>query len=217
MTTKPPQWETIAILCEGETEVTFIKQIVNPFLQKNYTKLKPVLLGGNVSEDRIIDFAKRQKERIVSTFVDYYGFKGNTNRSIQEIEDALQARVSKQKPQLHFIPYLQRHETEALWFSSIEAIQRAMNADERIYQKLKAIRSEFDTPEDINNSPETAPSKRLEQLFLAFNKMTDGSLIAEEVGLFQMRQECPRFNQWLNDLVALANQLRGISLREATH
>ncbi len=205
MTSKPPQWEEIQIVCEGKTEFYFIKKIVNPYLSVFQIKLEPITMDGNVSVDTVLKHVNRTSTRIVTTFVDYYGFKGNTGKSIEDLEKALDVGSSKEQ----LIPYLQKHETEALWFSDISIIASAMNASASQRQELEKIEKAFDTPEDINNSPETAPSKRLEALFRGYNKIIDGLNIAEKVGIEKMREKCPRFDAWLKRLIESANALRG--------
>jgi hypothetical protein len=212
MTSKPLPWENIDIVCEGLTEVLFIKKIVNPYLAGFQINLNnPIDMQGGVSVDTVlkhiknIRHPKNRRHHIVTTFVDYYGFKGNTGKSIEDLERDLKAGSPKE----HFIPYIQKHETEALWFSDISIIASVMNASASQRQELEKIEKAFDTPEDINNSPETAPSKRLEALFRGYNKITDGLNIADGLGIEKMREKCPRFDAWLKRLIESANTLRG--------
>jgi hypothetical protein len=50
----------------------------------------------------------------------------------------------------------------------------------------------YASPEEINNSQETAPSKRILGVYNSYNKITDGYLIAKEIGIDKMREVCPR-------------------------
>ena len=77
------------------------------------------------------------------------------------------------------------------------------NAD--VHQQLKAIRDAFATPEDINNSRLTAPSKRILQTFKSgeYSKTEHGPIIASEIGLVLIRQECSQFNGWVGQLEAM--------------
>jgi hypothetical protein len=68
--------------------------------------------------------------------------------------------------------------------------------------QLMAIRSQFDTPEHINDSPETAPSKRIEALIPSYQKPLFGNLAALEIGLDPIRHACPHFREWLDRLEA---------------
>lgn len=65
------------------------------------------------------------------------------------------------------------------------------------------IRSEFSTPEDINDNPNTAPSKRIGKLIPGYHKITGASVVAKEIGLATIRTECPRFGAWVNRLESL--------------
>ena len=53
------------------------------------------------------------------------------------------------------------------------------------------------SPEEINDDPQTAPSKRILNIFPKYKKVTDGTQIALKVGLEQIRKECPHFDEWM--------------------
>ncbi|MDP1586260.1 MAG: DUF4276 family protein [Prosthecobacter sp.] len=63
----------------------------------------------------------------------------------------------------------------------------------------------FGSPEEINDSPQTAPSKRILKLMPGYEKPLYGSLAAIEVGIDVMRSECKRFDQWVGKLGKLGN------------
>ena len=65
---------------------------------------------------------------------------------------------------------------------------------------FQAIRDQFETPEHINDSPQTAPSKRVEALVAGYEKPLLGTLAILEIGLETIRSNCPHFNQWLTRL-----------------
>jgi hypothetical protein len=65
-----------------------------------------------------------------------------------------------------FIPYIQKFEFEALLFSNnqgFSAIYGSINP--QIAQATQAIIDQYDNPEEINNHPNTAPSKRIQKIF----------------------------------------------------
>ena len=63
------------------------------------------------------------------------------------------------------------------------------------------IRDGFFTPEEINDSPETAPSKRVKQLYASYQKPLMGICQPlEEIGLAAIRSECPLFDNWVKQL-----------------
>ena len=93
------------------------------------------------------------------------------------------------------------HEFEGLLFSDVDAFERLFR-DPPITD-LRSIRSAFDTPEDINDSAKTAPSKRIARLIRSYRKTLDGPLLALEIGLERIRSECPGFDAWLRRLESL--------------
>lgn len=103
-----------------------------------------------------------------------------------------------------FIPYIQQHEFEALLFSDPSAFAIAMPGEPSIVGQLMQIRARFGNPEDIDNGPETAPSKRIAALWPAYQKPIDGLLVAQQIGLPVMRRECPGFHRWVTKLEALS-------------
>ena len=57
-------------------------------------------------------------------------------------------------------------------------------------------------PEKINDSPQSAPSKRL-QAETSYIKAVHGPNIAKEIGLDVLREQCAGFNGWLDKLEVL--------------
>ena len=71
--------------------------------------------------------------------------------------------------------------------------------------KLAGIRAKYPTPEDINDSPHTAPSKRIQNLFPGYDKPIHPLLAAQDIGLDAIRRECPLFNDWVTCLESITN------------
>ena len=71
--------------------------------------------------------------------------------------------------------------------------------------ELQRTRLLFQTPEDVNDSKETAPSKRIKKAIPRYNKRVAGSLIAMDIGLCVIREQCPRFGRWLTRLESLGD------------
>jgi len=103
---------------------------------------------------------------------------------------------------LRFIPYLQLHEYEAILFSDPAAFAAGINHPS-LEGHFQRIRNEFDSPEDINNAPDTSPSKRVIAACPSYRKVIEGTRAAAAVGIPKMRQECPHFREWINLLEAL--------------
>lgn len=98
-----------------------------------------------------------------------------------------------------FIPFLMMHEFEALLFSDCAAFANGIGLP-AVRPKLEAIRSGFASPEEINDSPITAPSKRVKELIPRYEKPFMGNLAILEIGLAPIRKECRHFNSWVSRL-----------------
>jgi len=129
-------------------------------------------------------------------------YRRNPFKRVKLLEDAFKAEIDYGR----FIPYIQLHEFEGLLFSDVEAMDEVLkpfHGGSKLTE-LKAIRDAFDSPEEINDGDETAPSKRLLDLYNYYEKPTEGSRIAQRIGLDAIRIECKHFNEWLASLEALA-------------
>jgi hypothetical protein len=110
----------------------------------------------------------------------------------------------------NFIPYFQLHEFEALLFSDVEILDQDLRSlDDQSYSRLRTLQriiDDFETPENINDDPQTVPSKRILDAYPGYQKVPFGELVAESIGLNTIRAECPRFGRWLTHLETLDNQ-----------
>ncbi|MGZ8236493.1 MAG: DUF4276 family protein [Methylobacter sp.] len=94
---------------------------------------------------------------------------------LEELSKVLRAELGEEYL-YRFIPYVQMYEFEGLFFSDTQALAKII-AQETLADSFRSIRNQFDTPEEINDSPETAPSKRILKLFPEYNKPLDGLLV----------------------------------------
>jgi len=193
----------VGISVEGVTEERFIKMSLAPHLAQQAIFVTPVSMGGNVSIDRVRYEINKLIYHfdVVTTFYDFYGFKRKQKR---ETKDSLEAQILESVPkamQGKIIPYIQMYEFEGLLFSSPSAIATVLQQDE-IKPWAESILHQFNgNPELINNSSQTAPSKRLATT--PYRKTTHGPNIAKEIGLDVLRQKCKGFGNWLSLLEAL--------------
>ncbi|MEI7188731.1 DUF4276 family protein [Dickeya dianthicola] len=206
----------ICIVCEGPTEVEFIQQCIEPHLRDYGKYVYPSIIqspsgrgrGGRVTVERLASHMHREyysTDRITS-LVDFYGFQRSVGRSKQQLESDILSQICNLNPRVvrgFILPYVQMYEFEGILFSDIEKFEYVLDGwDEEAREKLLGIKQQFSSPEDINNSRQTAPSKRLEAIFSngAYSKTEHGPIIAEEIGLTTIRQQCPGFNDWLSHL-----------------
>lgn len=171
--------------------------------------------------DDILRHLKEDHQCIATTMVDYYalpqtGVRAWPGRAAASaalppakselVNKALAEDIAKTMGNdfnpSRFVPFVVMHEYEGLLFSDCEAFGRGIGRTDLI-DKLQAIRDQFTTPEEINDSPETAPSKRIEKLVMGYQKPLLGTLAALEIGLPKIRAACPSFSSWLNQLETL--------------
>ena len=100
-----------------------------------------------------------------------------------------------------FIPYVMMHEFEALLFSDCTKFAEGIG-QANLASHFQGIRELFESPEEINDSPLTAPSKRISQHALGYEKPFHGVLAIISIGLDTIRNECPHFAGWLRELEA---------------
>jgi hypothetical protein len=220
----------VIVFAEGQTEEQFIKRVIAPVLRPSQVFVKPQLLktssdkaGGAVSFDRLKFNAgntlKQNKNVVLSTFLDLYGldtsfpdFDASTKKAeiysrTACLEEALHNAIVQQvgcRPE-RFIPHIQPYEFEGLLFSDVNALCQIEPQWTSYTKKLTDIRDAFETPEHINNSYETKPSKRLENLLHPkYKKTLHGYRGAESITLPVIEQQCPHFHQWMEKLRALA-------------
>ena len=200
----------LAVVAEGQTEAEFTKEILAEHLRPRNVEPTPVVMDGNVSIQRLAEFIARLywSHNAVTSLVDFYGFKQKGSASADELELEIREQVHKiirrSWDERKVFPYVQRHEFEALLFADVDAFLY-IGVDEEGIGRLQGVRSQFDTPEDINDHHDTAPSKRISQV-VQYSKVADGPVVAAEVGLAKMRSACPRFGVWLARLEALGRK-----------
>ena len=114
------------------------------------------------------------------------------DRMLEEVTDTMGPRFNPTR----FVPFILLHEFEGLLFSDCAAFTSGINQP-TLEPEFRGIREQFATPEDINDSSKTAPSKRILELMPGYQKPLLGVLAALEIGLPKIRRECPHFNDWL--------------------
>ncbi len=88
------------------------------------------------------------------------------------------------------------HEFEALLFAAPQALaDHAGQAD--LATALGRISRSCGGPEAIDESPETAPARRLQNAWPGFSKVVDSAAILERVGVPTIRAQCPHFDGWV--------------------
>lgn len=199
----------VAISVEGPTEEAFVKRLFVDYLAEKGIFVQPFPLHGNITVQRLASDMARLfwNHDFVTSLVDFYGFRDKGEKTIEELEEniseVIDKRINRSWDQRRIFPYIQQYEFEGLLFSNVESFGPIPGVDEECLANLGQVRQQFE-PEHINDSPTTAPSKRIKALLPRYNKVLHGPLVAEETGLDRIRNECPRFNGWLTRLESLA-------------
>ena len=152
-----------------------------------------------------------------TTMVDYYGmpltWPGRSEASrhpLSERAHCVEAELLADVRQRmggsfnpdRFVPYLMMHEFEAMLFSDCHRFANAIGRP-NLASAFQEIRDQFANPEEIDDSPRTAPSKRIEGLVPGYQKPLSGTQAALAIGLDTIRAACPHFNAWLDRLERL--------------
>ena len=201
----------LAIIGEGKTEVEFVDRVLAAHLFAKGVQAVPVSLDGNVSVARLADRMVKLSWNfdLVTSLVDFYGFRDKGSASVADLEGQVRHSVITRrhppKDVSRIIPYIQQYEFEGLLFSDARSFAALPGVTESIVAHLAGIRADFPSPEDINDSESTAPSKRIAKMIPEYNKVVHGPLVAMSIGLLAIRGECPRFRQWIGRLESLGS------------
>ena len=165
------------IVVEGQTEQEFVNSVAAPYLnKKGILDARPILIrtsrtgrGGMTKYKHLSDTVRLllnsdRQDFIVTTFIDYFRLPDSMPGydKCMEIPDetarieALEASINDDIGDRRFFAYIQRHEFEALLFSSNAGFKYYF-PDQCARQTAEIIAS-YTSPEDINSSPEGAPS-----------------------------------------------------------
>jgi hypothetical protein len=144
---------------------------------------------------------------VVTTVVDYYGapsdLPGMTTRpvggSARERVEHVEAAMADEIGDRRFIPHLTLHEIEAWVLAATESLAE-LAGDERLRRRLDVIVDGAGGPENVNDGPSTAPSKRLLGLWPRYDKTLDGPIAIAELGLEALRSRCPHLDAWLGEI-----------------
>lgn len=226
----------VVVVCEGQTEETFVRDVLEPhfapsglYLMAQTIETSPGHRGGALNYDRVKrqlrNTLRQHSAPVVTTFFDLYrldkrfpGFDvamraGSLGPKIAALNSALATDIvaSAECDPVRFIPHIQPHEFEALLFSDVPTLTNVERSWARFAVELSAIRQQADTPEHINDQPETKPAAHLERLLKSprFSKVDHGPIAAARIGLPRIESECLYFSAWLQKLRALTGARSG--------
>ncbi len=215
----------ILILVEGQTEETFVRDILCPYFLSRDKILIPKIVttkrlkNGHQFKGGISKYSKIKNDllrlindtdaKAITTLLDFYGlpddFPGKSSiphgtcfSRVIHLQNEFQKDIGNHR----FIPFLALHEFEAYLFTSPSHIADVF-PDSDVVNQLEAIANSNTSPEQINEGPETHPSARIEKLIPQYRKTLHGPIIAKRIGLQAIQKKCNHFKTWLDILEAL--------------
>jgi Domain of unknown function (DUF4276) len=211
----------VLLLAEGQTEESFVKKVLAPHLEASGVYLVPTIVntkqlvtgerkkGGGDFSKLMNDLRKLLRDSnaaAVTMLYDYYAFPTNFPSDFPHTNypdglgaagaDKLEAALQKYFNASHFHPYVHLHEFEAFMFVNPEITAKNL-LNRGVASEIAKQRAGAENAEAINDGVNTTPSKRILRLAPSFEKLAQGVIITEQVGLASLRADCPRFSAWV--------------------
>lgn len=175
--TSTRRMQKLHILVEGQAEEVIVNNVIGPYLSSE----RP---------------ARHH-------LIDYYGFPhdapgmadrpvGSPYVRVEHVENALADAVGSGR----FLPHLVLHEIEAWVLADCSRLADLLgNSSETARLAQVAAVS---GPEMADDGVDTAPSKRVMSIYPKYAKTLDGPLVITDIGLDEIRRQCPHANRWLS-------------------
>jgi Domain of unknown function (DUF4276) len=209
------------ILVEGQTEEVIVNNVIGPyFLSEDVyvtasilkTKLpagvRPAYAGGVTNWAKILREIRLllgdSSVTMLTTLIDYYGFPddapgmadrpiGSSYARVEHVESALADAVDSRR----FLPHLVLHEIEAWVLADCSRLADLLGNPSEAARLAQLVATES-SPEMVNDGIDTAPSKRIKGIYPRYSKTLDGPLVIADIGLDEIRRQCPHADRWLS-------------------
>ncbi|HPO16124.1 MAG TPA: DUF4276 family protein [Candidatus Hydrogenedentes bacterium] len=226
----------VGAIMEGETELAFVQTVLAPYFQTKGITIWARLPGRvnrqggvqswSVIRGDIVRTLKERSSRFCTTMFDYYAMPRDWPGRFEASElpwdkrgayveraifEDLAHHMGSDFRQERFIPYVQMHEFEAILFSDVRRLGAVLTeifgaSSPEIMDQLHSIVVEAGSPEAIDDSPNSAPSKRIISLASGYKKTLHGILVAQRIQLPVICASCLNFNHWITRLEALGTK-----------
>ena len=142
--------------------------------------------------------------QVLTTIIDYYGIPADTpgmsdrppgGTAIERVSH-VELAMAQHCADPRFIPHLTLHESEAWVFAAADQLAE-LAGNGALATRLNKDTALAGGPEQINDGPTTAPSKRIYQYWPSFSKTSDGPRAVADLGLIRLRERCPHLHKWL--------------------
>ncbi|WP_378738718.1 DUF4276 family protein [Nocardia brasiliensis] len=214
-------YHRLHFLVEGQSEEIVVNNVLGPYLaDRGWTVSQSIVTTkrpaggpnhrGGVSSwtkvDREIKLLLRDSSiHVLTTLFDFYAFPPDApgmadipagltplDRVIH-VEHSLAAAAADSR----FVPHLILHELESWVFAAAEQVGCLLpGLTEQLVKDVRVAGG----PELVNDGPDTSPSKRILHYCPQYSKTNDGPLAIADLGVEELRNQCPHFNSWLDTL-----------------
>ncbi len=223
----------IYIVVEGQTEQSFIKYALAPYMSEKGIDLYPSILGkpghkgGYVNFERvkkdIENFLKQRTNTYISTMLDYFGIDSNwieKAKAEKMIKNGLSVTAEDKANILENATYKEIKKSFSgdnvkkrfIPYFSMHEFEALLFSNANILAEKtgidiaeikKILKIYNDKPEEIDEEPAKAPGKMLKALMPGYRKVAMGRIVGEAISIEKIRKKCPHFNKWLKKLEAL--------------
>jgi hypothetical protein len=220
----------VIVLCEGQTEKEFCRSVIAPAVASHNVTLS-ARLGGEPQQRRggirewdayrkeVLKLGRQRMDWHVALLVDYYAmpssWPGRGSASAKppdergrHVEEAIRSDLSIELG-TRIVPCVQLHEFESLLFVDPAATAQRLASlatdlrSEQLTAALSAVVTACGGVERIDDSPQTAPSKRIKAIAARYDKVGWGIPAVEAAGLPVLRAGCPWLDRWVSALEQL--------------
>ena len=219
----------IYIVVEGQTEQTFVRDVLAPHMAHKEIYLHAALIGkpghkgGDIRFNRakkdIGNFLKQRQDTYISTMFDYFRIdsmwpgRAEVSRKIRNgatLTAIHKAGILEAATHDEIVKSFSGCNSENRFIPYIEMheFEALLFSDADILaekteidvSQIREIVEEYNNPEEINEDPVKTPAKRLESLKNGYRKVAMGKMVSEALGIQSIRRKCPHFDDWLAKL-----------------
>lgn len=212
----------VAILVEGQTEEAFVQRVLQPHIGFDHAFLTPIVVhtsraadgrafrgGGNWSHyrDQLLQLLSQPHWDMITTMIDYYAYPRDAPGCDCVVGHLQPSCVSSREASIaasfvydaRFRPFIELHEFETLVIAAGATLPHVFDDASAPVAFASMISSCGGNAERINDSPQTAPSKRVLATIPEYRKVRDGVAVLEG-NLPAALPATPRFAQWVSEL-----------------
>ncbi len=222
-------WIRLNIIVEGQTEEAFANEVLRPHLSQYSVSVSARVVSHRRERLRkhkggLLQFEPlrrdislwlredRANETRFTTMVDLYAYPADAPGydvakrlqpydKVARLEQGLADAINDPR----FIPHIQLHEFETILFADINKWAPYFLGQDDALRALRRSVHSFNNIELINDDERSAPSKRILRHLPEYDKVLTGNVLALEIGLQTIREQCSHFNGWLTQLETIAH------------